>query len=140
MPAGISRILRRLGVEVAVLRGGPQGAACTTSDGEPQLWSSSSALGALRLKDAGPWVGFLAAGFTLTAELDLQLSAPDRPATPLTSERSLPGHLQGDLEIVGGEAGERDGALDDDYALNEALNVLKGLHLARERSGTQPKG
>ncbi len=71
---------------------------------------------------------------------DLQLSAPDRPATPLTSERSLPGHLQGELEIVGGEAGERDGALDDDYALNEALNVLKGLHLARERSGTQPKG
>ena len=35
---------------------------------------------------------------------------------------------------------ERDSALDDDYALNEALNVLKGLHLARERSGTKPKG
>ena len=71
---------------------------------------------------------------------DLQLSAPDRPATPLTSERSLPGHLDGELEIVGGESGERDAALDDDYALNEALNVLKGLYLARERSGTKPKG
>ena len=71
---------------------------------------------------------------------DLQLSAPDRPATPLTSERSLPGHLQGDGEGASDGSPERDSALDDDYALNEALNVLKGLHLARERSGTKPKG
>ena len=35
---------------------------------------------------------------------DLQLSAPDRPATPLTSERSLPGHLEGDGEGAGGDS------------------------------------
>jgi ABC-type uncharacterized transport system permease subunit len=35
-----------------------------------------AALRVLRLKDAGPWVGLLAALFTLPAELGLQLSAP----------------------------------------------------------------
>jgi len=34
----------------------------------------------LRLRDAGPWVGFLAASFTLPAEIGLQLSASPLPA------------------------------------------------------------
>ena len=84
-------------------------------------------------------VSIQASGIAPDIELaDLQLTAPDRPATPLTSERNLPGHLEGDLEIVGAETSARDAALDEDYALNEALNVLKGLALARERERAAP--
>ena len=70
---------------------------------------------------------------------DLRLTPPDRPATPVTTERNLYGHLEGSPEVEGEATGGRDDALDSDYALNEALNVLKGLALTRDTAKT-PKG
>jgi len=70
---------------------------------------------------------------------DLQLTQPDRPATPLTTERNLYGHLEASPEGEGDDVTGRDEALDSDYALNEALNVLKGLALTRETNKI-PKG
>jgi carboxyl-terminal processing protease len=70
---------------------------------------------------------------------DLRLTPPDTPAFPLTAERDLPRHLPGNAEGAE-DSDKRDTALDSDYALNEALNVLKGLALAYERSAAKPKG
>jgi carboxyl-terminal processing protease len=61
---------------------------------------------------------------------DLKLSMRDTPPSFVSGERDLPGHLHGEHE--GDESGERDGASDgllDDYALNQALIVLKGMAL-----------
>ncbi len=69
---------------------------------------------------------------------DLKLTPPDSPATPITTEADLPRHLQSSALAAEDEAHVRDPELDTDYALNEALNVLKGLALSRER--TAPKG
>jgi carboxyl-terminal processing protease len=73
---------------------------------------------------------------------DLRLTPPDRPATLLGigSERELRGHLAGEAEsdVVDSGPEARDPEIDSDYALNEALNVLKGLALARERQGASP--
>ncbi len=62
---------------------------------------------------------------------DLRLTRPDGPAT-LLAERDLPGHLNGELEGVADAPVESDEAVANDYALNEALNVLKGLVAVRE--------
>jgi carboxyl-terminal processing protease len=67
---------------------------------------------------------------------DLRLAAPDSPASPAISERDLLGHLKGESESVADtrkapEASERDPSLAEDYGLSEALNVLKGMVLAR---------
>ncbi|HVF34537.1 MAG TPA: S41 family peptidase [Candidatus Saccharimonadia bacterium] len=71
---------------------------------------------------------------------DLRLTPPDAPASPITTEADLPRHLQSSA-VAGGVAGfARDPELDTDYALNEALNVLKGLALSRERARPTPKG
>jgi len=71
---------------------------------------------------------------------DLRLAAPDAPASPITAEADLPRHLRSSA-VGGGEAGfARDPELDTDYALNEALNLLKGLALSRERTRGMPKG
>jgi hypothetical protein len=51
-----------------------------------------------------------------------------------TYERNLPGHLTGDAEGQPVTIVARDVALDEDYGLNEAMNVLKGLALVRERA------
>ena len=66
---------------------------------------------------------------------DLRLTKPDSPATAQVSERDLVGHLKGDREgrEESGNAA-RDTSVDGDYALNEALNVLKGLVVAQQRS------
>ena len=69
---------------------------------------------------------------------DLRLTPPDAPASPITSEADLPRHLSSSMVDDGGGAFARDPELDTDFALNEALNVLKGLALSRER--TAPKG
>jgi carboxyl-terminal processing protease len=62
---------------------------------------------------------------------DLRLTLPDGPASVI-AERDLPGHLRGELESAD-EAGTA--AIEtDDYALAEAINVLKGLALAQERA------
>ena len=72
-----------------------------------------------------------AAGILPDIELaDLKLTIRDSAPALLRGERDLPGHLKGELE--GEKSNERDGASDgllDDYALNEALIVLKGMAL-----------
>ncbi|MBS0569631.1 MAG: S41 family peptidase [Proteobacteria bacterium] len=72
-----------------------------------------------------------AAGIEPDIELaDLKLSVRDAPPSLVRGERDLPNHLKGEHE--GERNGERDGASDgllDDYGLNEALIVLKGMAL-----------
>jgi carboxyl-terminal processing protease len=80
-------------------------------------------------------VSIQAAGIEPDIELaDLRLTLPDRPASVATSERTLAGHLVGDLEAQPVTIVERDDSLVEDYGLNEAMNVLKGLALVRERA------
>ena len=61
---------------------------------------------------------------------DLKLVVRDSEPTLITGERDLPNHLKGENEIADAKAGAR--ANTDDYALTEAVNVLKGLALARK--------
>jgi carboxyl-terminal processing protease len=80
-------------------------------------------------------ISIQAAGIEPDIELaDLRLTTPDRPASVAYSERTLSGHLIGDLEAQPVTIVERDESLDQDYGLNEAMNVLKGLALVRERA------
>jgi carboxyl-terminal processing protease len=69
---------------------------------------------------------------------DLRITPPDAPASPITTEADLPGHLSSTAVGSGEGVFARDPELDTDYALNEALNVLKGLALSRERAA--PRG
>jgi carboxyl-terminal processing protease len=69
-----------------------------------------------------------AAGIQPDIELaDLKLSVRDVPPSLITGERDLPGHLKGEHEKD--KRTEKSAARDsyDDYALSEALNLLKGL-------------
>lgn len=73
---------------------------------------------------------------------DLRLTVRDSAPTLYTSERDLPNHLKGDHEEDGAapkaDAGAGEG-VGDDYALSEALHVLKAMALrapaAAERKG-----
>ncbi|HOV56600.1 MAG TPA: S41 family peptidase [Rhodanobacteraceae bacterium] len=73
---------------------------------------------------------------------DLRLTVRDSAPTLYTSERDLPNHLKGDHEADGAapkaDAGAGEG-VGDDYALSEALHVLKAMALrapaAAERKG-----
>ncbi|MBS0555966.1 MAG: S41 family peptidase [Proteobacteria bacterium] len=82
-----------------------------------------------------------AAGITPDIELaDLKLSARETPPSVIRGERDLPNHLKGARE--GEKNDDRDGASDgllDDYALNEALIVLKGMALRNARTPTPAK-
>ena len=61
---------------------------------------------------------------------DLALSQRESEPTPAFGERDLPNHLKGANESVGGDAvGTAARDLQQDYALNEALNALKALAL-----------
>ena len=69
---------------------------------------------------------------------DLKLVVRDTQPSLITGERDLPNHLKGDNEkdaIAAGKAATRDNS--DDYALSEAINVLKGL--AMQRGATAPQ-
>ena len=83
-----------------------------------------AALSRLQMRDAGPWVGLLAAAFTLPAELGLQLSAP---ATSAALEPVAWSHAH----VLLGTSG---------FALL-ALSSLAGLgYLAKERALKQRRG
>ena len=72
-----------------------------------------------------------AAGIQPDIELaDLKLTVRDSPPALITGERDLPNHLKGEHEKdkrASETAATRDNL--DDYALSEALNLLKGLAL-----------
>jgi carboxyl-terminal processing protease len=70
---------------------------------------------------------------------DLMLSQRDSGPTPAIGERDLRNHLTGTEEESGPvtpRAADRD--LQQDYALNEALNALKALALRNARRGAAP--
>ncbi|MGH8121691.1 MAG: S41 family peptidase, partial [Rudaea sp.] len=61
---------------------------------------------------------------------DLKLVVRDSEPSLITGERDLPNHLKGDNEGAHEKTSARSNV--DDYALSEALNVLKGLALQRK--------
>jgi carboxyl-terminal processing protease len=72
---------------------------------------------------------------------DLALSQRDSDATPSYGERDLRNHLKGSEEIDGPvtpSTTSRD--LQQDYALNEALNALKALALRSKPVAPLPAG
>ncbi len=75
-----------------------------------------------------------AAGIQPDIELaDLKLTVRDSPPGLITGERDLPNHLKGEHEKdKRDDAGGKKGDNLDDYALSEALNLLKGLALQRK--------
>ncbi|HEX6833773.1 MAG TPA: S41 family peptidase [Rudaea sp.] len=78
-------------------------------------------------------VSIQAAGIHPDIELaDLKLSLRDTPPGLITGERDLPNHLRGENEKSGPETPARQRENYDDYALSEALNVLKGMALQRK--------
>ena len=82
-------------------------------------------------------VSIQAAGIQPDIELgDLKLVARDTPPSYITGERDLPNHLKGTNEKDGADgskpAATARGEATDDYALTEAVNVLKGLALQRK--------
>jgi carboxyl-terminal processing protease len=78
-----------------------------------------------------------AAGIQPDIELaDLKLSVRDSQPSLISGERDLPNHLKGEHEKE--KRDEKAAARDiDDYALSEALNLLKGLAMQR-KPGTTP--
>ena len=71
-----------------------------------------------------------AAGIHPDIELaDLKLTVRDSPPGLITGERDLPNHLKGEHEKDRREDGSKKNDNLDDYALSEALNLLKGLAL-----------
>jgi carboxyl-terminal processing protease len=72
---------------------------------------------------------------------DLALSQRESEPTPAFGERDLPNHLKGANEIEGGDAsGATRRDLQQDYALNEALNALKALALRGKPPSSPPAG
>jgi carboxyl-terminal processing protease len=75
-----------------------------------------------------------AAGIQPDIELaDLKLTVRDSPPSLITGERDLPNHLKGEHE-KDARGKEHNAARDnfDDYALVEAVNLLKGMALQRQ--------
>jgi carboxyl-terminal processing protease len=73
-----------------------------------------------------------AAGILPDIELaDYKLTLRDSPPSLITGERDLPGHLKGEHEKDARKDKDAAAARDnsDDYALNEAVNLLKGMAL-----------
>jgi carboxyl-terminal processing protease len=87
-------------------------------------------------------ISIQAAGIQPDIELgDLKLVARDTPPGYITGERDLPNHLKGDGEknsVAEKRPDER--SYTEDYALTEALNVLKGLASQRKPAAAPKKG
>ena len=82
-------------------------------------------------------ISIQAAGIRPDIELgDLKLVVRDAEPSLITGERDLPGHLKGENEGANDKASAR--ASTDDYALSEAVNVLKGLALQRKPAASAP--
>ncbi len=64
---------------------------------------------------------------------DLALTPRERPAVQMLGERDLPNHLKGSNEGEAPAAGGPARGVEQDYALNEALNALKALALRASR-------
>lgn len=86
-------------------------------------------------------VSIQATGIVPDIELrDLKLSVRDAPPSLITSERDLPNHLKGENEQTDAAAANTEAPPLDDYALNEAMHVLKAMALRKPVPGTPAKG
>ena len=67
----------------------------------------------------------------------LEVKKPENQADRLT-EKDLPGHLRGDGEDEQGEQGEEGNMPSylDDYQLNQAVNLLRGITLVKGKQGS----
>ncbi|TDR41274.1 S41A family C-terminal processing peptidase-3 [Tahibacter aquaticus] len=75
-------------------------------------------------------VSIQATGIVPDIELrDLKLAVRDAPPSLITSERDLPNHLKGENEQPEAAAANTEAASLDDYALTEAVHVLKAMAL-----------
>jgi carboxyl-terminal processing protease len=70
---------------------------------------------------------------------DLKLVASDAQPNFINGERDLPGHLKGANEKDGDDDKPAARGNTDDYALTEAVNVLKGLALQRKPALAAPE-
>jgi carboxyl-terminal processing protease len=86
-------------------------------------------------------VSIQATGIAPDIELrDLKLAVRDAPPSLITSERDLPNHLKGEDEKPEAAAANTEAPPLDDYALNEAMHVLKAMALGKPAAGTPAKG
>ncbi len=86
-------------------------------------------------------VSIQATGIVPDIELrDLKLAVRDAPPSLITSERDLPNHLKGEDEKPEAAAANTEAPPLDDYALNEAMHVLKAMALRKPQPGTPAKG
>lgn len=86
-------------------------------------------------------VSIQATGIVPDIELrDLKLAVRDAPPSLITSERDLPNHLKGEDEKPEAAAANTEAPPLDDYALNEAMHVLKAMALRKPAPGTPAKG
>jgi carboxyl-terminal processing protease len=86
-------------------------------------------------------VSIQATGIVPDIELrDLKLAVRDAPPSLITSERDLPNHLKGEDEKPEAAAANTEAPPLDDYALNEAMHVLKAMALGKPAIGTPAKG
>jgi carboxyl-terminal processing protease len=75
-------------------------------------------------------ISIQAAGIEPDIELaDLKLTVRDSPPSLISGEKDLPNHLKGEHEKDHVASNARDRENLDDYALSEAVNLLKGLAL-----------
>lgn len=70
---------------------------------------------------------------------DLKLAVRDAPPSLITSERDLPNHLKGENEVAEPAANTEPASIDD-YALTEAVHVLKAMSLRAAPKAGPAKG
>lgn len=86
-------------------------------------------------------VSIQATGIAPDIELrDLKLAVRDAPPSLIPSERDLPNHLKGEDEKPEAAAANTEAPPLDDYALNEAMHVLKAMALRKPATGGPAKG
>ena len=86
-------------------------------------------------------ISIQATGITPDIELrDLKLAVRDAAPSLITSERDLPNHLKGENEKTETVAANTEAPPLDDYALNEAVHVLKAIALRKPGPAAPAKG
>ncbi|HWU53271.1 MAG TPA: S41 family peptidase [Tahibacter sp.] len=86
-------------------------------------------------------ISIQATGITPDIELrDLKLAVRDAAPSLITSERDLPNHLKGENEKTETVAANTEAPPLDDYALNEAVHVLKAIALRKPEPAAPAKG
>jgi carboxyl-terminal processing protease len=86
-------------------------------------------------------ISIQATGIVPDIELrDLKLAVRDAAPSLMTSERDLPNHLKGENEKSESVAANTEAPPLDDYALNEAVHVLKAMALRKPEPAAPAKG